>query len=833
MRKLFTLLTLCLLASAAWAGDIEFVAGTDNGNSTGERAPYTIEKEGVKIEVSDGLANASQYRMYKSSTTTITSTVGAITQVVFECTANDDAQYGPGCFTAAPGNYQYSGKIGTWTGAAENIVFTAASNQVRATKITVTVSASGLAAPAFTPRAGTYYEPFKVTITCASQGAKIYYTTDGTDPTTASTQYTAAINVDKDMTIKAISALNDKVSEVTTAKYVLANPVVVNNIAEYKALADGTAAKFVNPVYVLAQNKGYLYVKDNSGYALFYGDCGQTYKPGDMIPATFFGTKTTYAGEPELQWLASFKEADGNTPIEPRKIAATEVNHENFAQYVLIEGATITLNEDGKNYTITDKNGKTCAVYFGSMGVSVPTNLEARYDVTGIVGSYGNTNTIYQLLPTDIKMVFDTPLGLGDLGNLPDDLETAVTLTYEATVIGQSGSYLYLMDETGFGLVYGQTGKSYKQGDVIPGGYSGVKKTYDMEPELTFVKDGIQLTGFGNPIRNIGEPEPEEIASLLEVNHDNWGKYIKIKVKVNTADQTFVDEQGNSIGYYDRFGCAFPAGDEFAELHAIVGSHKTNYQLLPYRFVIEIKPVPVKNIAELYDSSEGTYGKFTTTLTAVYQYNSYLYVKDVNNKVSLVYGALSNQFVNGDLINDAIATWAYYPKGTTFQQMVPVDESFVKAGHGAAVKPTIKKIEDISQNDMHNYLRIENLTITPTDDTRKYDMMDEDEETILLYNQFKMELPEFDPNATYDVEGFLSIYNNERELFVNKVTKHGGFLKGDVNGDGSVNIADVNMLINIILGATMDAETMKRADVNEDGSYNISDINEVIAIILK
>ena len=70
-------------------------------------------------------------------------------------------------------------------------------------------------------------------------------------------------------------------------------------------------------------------------------------------------------------------------------------------------------------------------------------------------------------------------------------------------------------------------------------------------------------------------------------------------------------------------------------------------------------------------------------------------------------------------------------------------------------------------------------------------------------------------------------------IFVNKVTKHGGFLKGDVNGDGSVNITDVNMLINIILGATMDAETMKRADVNVDGSYNISDINEVIAIILK
>lgn len=833
MRKLFTLLTLCVLASTALAGEVEFLPANDKGNATGEREAYTIEKEGVKIEVSDGLVNDTQYRMYKNSTTTISSTAGTITQVVFECTANDAAQYGPGCFTVVPDGYTYSGKIGTWAGAAESIVFTASANQVRATKIIVTTSANGLAAPAFSPRGGTYYEPFKVTITCASQGAKIYYTIDGSDPTTASTQYTAAINVDKDMTIKAISALNGNVSDVVTANYVLANPTVVNSIAEYKALADGTAAKFVNPVYVLAQSKGYLYVKDNSGYALFFGDCEQTYQNGDKIPAYFFGTKTTYAGEPELQWLASFKEADGNTPIEPIKIGANEVTHERFAQYVKIEGATITLNDDGKNYTLTDKNGKTCALYFGSMGYSVPTNLDARYNVTGIVGSYGQENTIYQLLPTNCEMIFDTPIGLGDLGNLPDDLETAVTLTYEATVLGSSGSYLYLKDATGFGLVYGTTGKSYKQGDVIPAGYSGVKKTYDMEPELTFVKDGIQLAGFENSIRNIGEPEPEAISSLQEVNHDNWGKYIKIKVKVNTVDQTLVDEKGNSIGYYDRFGCAFPADDaDFTEVHAIVASYKTDYQLLPYKFVIEIKPVPVKNIAELYDTPEGTYGKFTTTLTAVYQNNNYLYVKDVNNKVSLVYGSLSSQFVNGDLINDAIASWAYYPKGTTFQQMIPVEETFVKAGHGATVKPTIKKIEDISQNDMHNYLRIENLTITPTDDTRKYDMMDEDEEVILLYNQFRMELPQFDPNATYDVEGFLSIYNNEREIFVNKVNKHVDFIKGDVNGDGTVNISDVNVLINIILGATMDAETMKRADVNEDGSINISDVNEVIALIL-
>ena len=57
-------------------------------------------------------------------------------------------------------------------------------------------------------------------------------------------------------------------------------------------------------------------------------------------------------------------------------------------------------------------------------------------------------------------------------------------------------------------------------------------------------------------------------------------------------------------------------------------------------------------------------------------------------------------------------------------------------------------------------------------------------------------------------------------------------LLGDVNGDGEVNITDVNVVTDIIMGATLDAETMERADVNKDGSINISDVNVIINIIL-
>ena len=55
-------------------------------------------------------------------------------------------------------------------------------------------------------------------------------------------------------------------------------------------------------------------------------------------------------------------------------------------------------------------------------------------------------------------------------------------------------------------------------------------------------------------------------------------------------------------------------------------------------------------------------------------------------------------------------------------------------------------------------------------------------------------------------------------------------VKGDVNDDDEVNIADVNAIISIILGG--EDIYGGRADVNDDGEVNIADVNAVINIIL-
>lgn len=110
--------------------------------------------------------------------------------------------------------------------------------------LTTTIFAQ-VATPSFTTATGTYYNPFNVEIT----GENIYYTLDGTTPTTSSTKYTAAIKIsefNKSTTIKAASYTNGQWSEVVSATYELkvAAPVFSVKGGVYEKLTDNNGLKF-------------------------------------------------------------------------------------------------------------------------------------------------------------------------------------------------------------------------------------------------------------------------------------------------------------------------------------------------------------------------------------------------------------------------------------------------------------------------------------------------------------------------------------------------------------------------------------------------------------
>lgn len=74
------------------------------------------------------------------------------------------------------------------------------------TLIHIGVPLTPAASPTFSPTSGTYASPQSVAITDGTPGAQIYFTTDGSTPTTSSNLYAGAIAVNSSETIQAIAA---------------------------------------------------------------------------------------------------------------------------------------------------------------------------------------------------------------------------------------------------------------------------------------------------------------------------------------------------------------------------------------------------------------------------------------------------------------------------------------------------------------------------------------------------------------------------------------------------------------------------------------------------
>jgi Chitobiase/beta-hexosaminidase C-terminal domain len=119
------------------------------------------------------------------------------------------------------------------------------------------------ASPVFSPGTGIFNAGQSVTITDAVAGAKIYYTTNGTTPTTASAVYTGPISVTANETLTAIAgAANYTNSAASSAVYTIAPPTTAPTFD----VAAGTYPK-----------TQYLQISDaQSGAAIFFTTDGST-----------------------------------------------------------------------------------------------------------------------------------------------------------------------------------------------------------------------------------------------------------------------------------------------------------------------------------------------------------------------------------------------------------------------------------------------------------------------------------------------------------------------------------------------------------------------------
>lgn len=164
--------------------------------------------------------------------------------------------------------------------------------------LTVTDSREKVATPTFSPAAGAVDAGTVVTISTTTAGATIYYTTDGTAPTTASTQGTT-VTIDEAKTIKAIAVKANYIdSDVATAAYSLTTPgaTIATILADNTITAQHTVHYDLTGVTVMAAQSGtstkknYI-IADATGVMLMY--C-------NVSPALVVGSQYNVQGDVKL-----------------------------------------------------------------------------------------------------------------------------------------------------------------------------------------------------------------------------------------------------------------------------------------------------------------------------------------------------------------------------------------------------------------------------------------------------------------------------------------------------------------------------------------------------
>jgi hypothetical protein len=288
----------------------------------------------------------------------------------------------------------------TWSGAANSFVLTSGGT-TRIAAIAVTygeLTDNFVATPTFSVKGGTYYDAQSVELTQAEADA-IYYTLDGTTPTTASTKYEGAITVAETTTIKAIAVKGENASEVVEAEYVIEKRAEANSIAEAKEQEGEFVVNFPLTVGYAAYSN--VFVTDGTDFIQIYkSGIGDGLKQGDVIPAGWNATYTCYNNvTPELVPAGSLPAATEGTftakEVEAADVTAALVNSVVVVKNVVFEEATPS---DASNFS--GKVGETELTFRNSYKLA---SVDAgTYNVEAVVNVYSSTVQLYPISYTEV-----------------------------------------------------------------------------------------------------------------------------------------------------------------------------------------------------------------------------------------------------------------------------------------------------------------------------------------------------------------------------------------------------------------------------------------------
>ena len=208
--------------------------------------------------------------------------------------------------------------------------------------------------------------------------------------------------------------------------------VKVNNIAEFKALADNTEAELTltnaKVVYKFVTKSEYantsLFIRDNSGAVCFY-NVAKDLEVNQDINGTIIVKRTNYKAMPQAQAIEGKTNADNilataGTEAQPKVISLDEVA-DNLCDLVEVQNVTITTDGADKPKFFATKGDNQVQIYntfyvegYDNDGLAAMVG-ETLYNIKAIAYTY---NTTTELVPVDNGIVTEiSNVTLNDVEN--------------------------------------------------------------------------------------------------------------------------------------------------------------------------------------------------------------------------------------------------------------------------------------------------------------------------------------------------------------------------------------------------------------------------------
>jgi hypothetical protein len=392
------------------------------------------------------VASAAYTIQLPASTPTFSPTAGtyasAQSVTISDSTAGSTIYYTTDGSTPTTASTQYVGAISVASSLTIKAIATASGSSTSAVGSAAYTIQSAAATPTFSPLPGTYTSTQSVTISDATAGATIYYTTNGSTPTTASTKYTGAISVAATTTLKAIAAASGfSNSSVASASYTISPPGAISFGSGFTTatgfqfngcpglngtrirVTDGGSKEGCSVFWTTPQNvqsftsdftfqqapgtspvaDGFAFVLQNSG-ATAVGPAGGGLAYGPDTPGGTPGIAKSIAIKFDLYDNAGEGQnstglyANGASPTTPAvDLSSAGVNLQSgnvMRAHVTYDGTTLVL-------TISDT--VTGAAFTTSWPINIPTTIGSTTAFAGFTGGTGGYTAVQDVVTWQYK----------------------------------------------------------------------------------------------------------------------------------------------------------------------------------------------------------------------------------------------------------------------------------------------------------------------------------------------------------------------------------------------------------------------------------------------